>query len=314
MVNIPGTADEWTLGTITDLLHDGYDESQTLEYKSSINPDGDRIGKTSCAFANTHGGFIIFGIDGDRKKNYHERIIGLDNSDQLKRQILDQINNIKPNLPLECIQFKKNNIHLPNGKVVIILRILPSDTGPHQFNNIFYKRLPDGNEPFSADEIINKIIETRKNSTLFNLLLSEAGVIRNTLKSAQIALEQNDVKNALTNCELISNDALHHFLYNQSFLYSDEFQHCLYTLVSATQKLSYDIGKAFDDIIEKEDTPEIKQLLANNNVKSADEFMKQYVQHIIKIALSSLDTLEKIINYKIPEPVNLFDSMDPNKQ
>ena len=96
MVKIPENLEEWSLGTITDILHEGYEESESLELKKDPFSENERIGKVACAFANTKGGIIIIGIDPERKKDLHERIIGLDESDQLKRTIVDQLKNVRP--------------------------------------------------------------------------------------------------------------------------------------------------------------------------------------------------------------------------
>ena len=84
MVNIPPSVDDWTLGTITDLLNEGYDEDVQLEFKSEVNDTTEKIPKTACAFANTIGGFIVLGVDNDRTKdlNIMQRICGIDDSDE----------------------------------------------------------------------------------------------------------------------------------------------------------------------------------------------------------------------------------------
>ena len=268
MVKIPDNVDDWTIGTITDLLHEGYDENHTLEFKREVNPDGDRIGRTACAFANTMGGFIILGIDPAKEKEMYERIIGLDNSDQLKSSILNQINNIKPNIPTSNLIFKKNNINLKNGRIIIILDIRPSVSLIHQFNDIFYKRLPDGNKPMEVDAknkiistrqhhllevdaIVNKIISTRQHHLLFNLLLVEGGLIRNNLNFAKAELDKNNIDEALIPFEFLKNDSFHHFLYNQAYLSTPEVQQCIYTIVDMTEKLTFGVARIFEQMKEK---------------------------------------------------------------
>ena len=83
----------WSRGKIIDLVDEGYDENDNLEFKKEINLEGERLPKSVCASANTYGGTIIFGIDNDREKALHvdQRVIGLEDSDQLKRTIVDKI-------------------------------------------------------------------------------------------------------------------------------------------------------------------------------------------------------------------------------
>jgi len=305
-MELPQSVDEWTLGTITDLLHEGYDENQFLEFKKLINPNSERIGKTVCAFANSAGGTLVIGIDSDRKKNYHERIIGLENNDQLKRQILDHINNIKPNIPAENLQFKKNNIFLQDGNVVIVLQISPSISQIHQYEHIFYKRLPDGNHPMEVEEILNKILSSRQNYTLFNLLLIEGGVIRGMVNVAKEGLARNDLDYAITQFELIPNDAFLHFLYNQAHLHSIEIQNCIYSIVEISKKLSYDVGRIFDDEKEtkrKLSSEEKKQY----DVSTTEEFLKKFVESMADLLLEDLNKFESLTKSKLTPPRNLLD-------
>ncbi|MGI0045901.1 MAG: AlbA family DNA-binding domain-containing protein [Nitrosotalea sp.] len=149
MVHIPEDVEQWDFGLLANLVHEGYDENETLEFKSVLNESTHRIPKTACAFANTKGGFLVFGINNDRTKEltFEQRLMGLDDSDQLKRNIIDQIQNIKPSIPIDNLIFKKSNIKLPNNKVSVILKILKTTVGPHQYDHIFYKRISNGNEP-----------------------------------------------------------------------------------------------------------------------------------------------------------------------
>ena len=300
MIKIPDNVDDCTIGTITDLLHEGYDENHILEFKREVNPDGDRIGRTACAFANTMGGYIILGIDPAKEKEIHERIIGLDNSDQLKSSILNQINNIKPNIPTQNLIFKKNNINLKNGKIIIILTIEPSVSLIHQFNDIFYKRLPDGNKPMEVDEIVNKIISTRQHQLLFNLLLVEGGLIRDNLNFAKAELGKNNIDEALIQFEFLKNDSFHHFLYNQAYLSAPEVQQCIYTIVDTTEKLTLGIARIFKQMEEKKIFT--KEYLAEKNVDTEEEYMKKIALHQIDAVLSNLELFERLTNSKFHTP------------
>ena len=309
MVNIPKHVDEWTIGVITDLLHQGYDESQTLEFKKSVNQESDRIAKTVCAFANTNGGFLIFGIDADRQKNYHERIVGVQNTDQLKRQIIDKINNLQPHIPSGFLQFKKNNIHLPNDNVIVILQVLRSIMGPHQYEYKFYKRLPDGNESMNADEIKDLVINLQKNSSLFNLMVNELGAVKANYERAKNLLSKNRLQPAITQCELTSTDSIQHFLYHQSYLYPVKLQNLIQDVIAIAQKLSYDVGRVYEDGegVVDENNSEFKEFLRKNNAKSLEELIKNIVQDMVEILLNDLDQFEKITGHTIPPPRNIVD-------
>ena len=312
MVDIPRHVDEWSIGKITDLIHEGYDENQTLEFKKSVNPEGHRIATTACTFANTMGGYLIFGIDSDRSKNYQERLVGVDNVDQTKRQIIDKINQINPHIPVQNLQFKKNNIILPNGKVIIILQISNSFAAPHQFEHKFYKRLPDGNEPMTATEVKNVVINSQKNRRLYNLMVNELGVMLANYEQSLILLDKNLTADAIMQCELTANDSLQHFLYNQSVFYSNEFQNLIEEIFHISQKLSYGFGRVYDNL-ELKDDKEYKEFLERNNTKSSDELMKRQVGNMLNIILNDLDQFEKITGQKLPAPRDLSDTKIENK-
>ena len=63
---IPRALTDWDYETIKDLTTTSYLETDTFEFKLAMKSrdptiDG-RIKETACAFANTNGGFIIFGV------------------------------------------------------------------------------------------------------------------------------------------------------------------------------------------------------------------------------------------------------------
>ena len=69
MVKILENVEDWTLGLITDLVTEGYNESEILELKKDLDFENQRIGRTVCAFSNTLGGTIVFGVDNDKTKS-----------------------------------------------------------------------------------------------------------------------------------------------------------------------------------------------------------------------------------------------------
>ena len=138
MIEIPENVEDWTYGKIVDLVNEGYDENNILEIKKDVNSDSNRFAETVCAFANTNGGTILFGIDNNRIKPLHltDRIHGLDDSDQLKRNIVDKIKHIQPSIPIKDLIFRKTNIKIPNKKVIVILKVQSSSSKPHQYHHI----------------------------------------------------------------------------------------------------------------------------------------------------------------------------------
>src|SRR5574337_1282089 len=110
MVTLPKNIDEWTIGTITDILHSGQYETDVIEFKEDIMSENERIARTCCAFTNTNGGLMIFGISDDRSKPSLQRITGLNRSEDNITKITSQIKNITPQIELQNIVFSKHPI------------------------------------------------------------------------------------------------------------------------------------------------------------------------------------------------------------
>lgn len=99
LVLFPADLSRWTFEIIKDLVEKGYLETDEFEFKLSIksrNPALEaRIVETACAFTNTSGGFIIFGVN-DLAADTKNRITGIDKSDDLAAQFGDKIKIISP--------------------------------------------------------------------------------------------------------------------------------------------------------------------------------------------------------------------------
>lgn len=123
---------------IESLLENKIDESDVLDYKIDMIKDQDLV-KHVCAFANTRGGHIIFGVKESGKGGYPIETNGLCTSD-LNKERLEQIllSHIVPRLDV-----KIKSIEIPNSeKSILLIQIPDSYQKPHQSNlsKKFYKR------------------------------------------------------------------------------------------------------------------------------------------------------------------------------
>ena len=145
---IPDSVDEWTYKTIYDLVSTGYFETDLFDFKELLISKGDpnhnlRMTKTAVAFANSRGGFIIFGIkDWNVKLTAESRIVGIENSSELAQQFGSIINKSEP-----AISYIPGNPPISisgSQKVIFIVKIPASLKGLHGLseNNqvLFYKR------------------------------------------------------------------------------------------------------------------------------------------------------------------------------
>jgi len=287
MIELPQDVEQWTHGKIVDLISEGYDENEILEFKKEINLDSKRLCQTVCAFANTNTGTIIFGIDNDRKKSLHlnDRIIGLDDSDQLKRTIIDKIKNILPNVPIKYINFKKSNIKLPNKKVIVILKILKSDSAPHQYEKLCYKRISDGNEPMSIEEIKNMVLESARDRSALILLEEFGGTILDSLKTCLLYAEHHDLDNIKYWLNTIDINPFEHFMYNQAYLHKPELTRIFVQLIYRFKKYN---------ILQNELIP-----AQNDNKHIVDWWAKSFQKDI-----DTLHKIETFLSITYIEPIN----------
>ena len=82
------------------LVVDGYHEDDRLDFKEMLHdPDprhNDRILSAACAFANTRGGYLVFGVRdaGDGL----DRIVGIPASQENAKHIHDKLKHAEPSL------------------------------------------------------------------------------------------------------------------------------------------------------------------------------------------------------------------------
>lgn len=142
--------------TADDLIHffnSPQKESQYLEFKSAREPNLDKVFTNTlkpgiCSFLNSEGGLLIFGAPKEDKKNpehpYHGPIQPyrkgfLGEHDTIIRKISDGIIPMPVGVRLKEIEFE-------NG-VVSIFEIQPSQTKPHQTDNIYQIRIDGQKKP-----------------------------------------------------------------------------------------------------------------------------------------------------------------------
>ena len=143
------------------LLENKIDESDVLDYKLEMVKDQDLV-KHVCAFANTRGGHIIFGVKESGKGGCPVEIIGLDKS-ELNKERLEQIllSNIVPRLDVRI-----KSIEIPNSeKSILLIQIHDSYQKPHQSNlsKKFYKRFQ-----FESTEMTESEVSDRYRSRFSN--------------------------------------------------------------------------------------------------------------------------------------------------
>ncbi len=137
-MSLPGDPNQWTFQLIRQLVDQGYLETDYYDFKAELNgkdPEhNQRLTKTACAFANTRGGFIVFGIR-DLGEETKPRIEGITQSGDLANDFGQKIRAASP-----TVQFSFGNppLKVPDSpKVIFVVYIPQSPNRPHMFEGQF---------------------------------------------------------------------------------------------------------------------------------------------------------------------------------
>lgn len=166
---IPKRLEDWTLEAVKRLLVAAVQENESFDWKgggglpkSGPSGDADRelpkasLRKDCAAFANSGGGFLIFGVDDAKTGRTGEaRLSGFD--------IAMDFNSEWGNFPSGCVPSvrwrpKTDPIRLPNGRVLHVVEIHAAGAGPHwvpisKGNLAFPKRTNKGTEDMTYEEV-----------------------------------------------------------------------------------------------------------------------------------------------------------------
>ncbi|CAE6854493.1 hypothetical protein R69746_07512 [Paraburkholderia aspalathi] len=151
--------DAVTEGDIQDLIDHGVRESRTLDYKRDWPADRDariEIAKDVCAFANSLGGDLVFGVD-DGKTGVAIGFVPV-TVDNLDGELLVLTSFLRDTLePRVTGGLHAHPVPLAAGGHVVILRVSPSPSAPHRVtkDNHFYARTSVGKEPMDIHGIRN---------------------------------------------------------------------------------------------------------------------------------------------------------------
>jgi predicted HTH transcriptional regulator len=131
---VPRTRDEWTLDAITQLLIKGYKEHESFDFKESLphKSNADKkidLLKDCCSFANSSGGFLVFGVTDDVSAPLNDRLKGI----STKEFLVDF-----GNFPSQCIpsirwDFRNPPLYLDNGNAIYVIEIFRSWNVPPLF-------------------------------------------------------------------------------------------------------------------------------------------------------------------------------------
>lgn len=202
---IPRTLEDWDYSVIRELVINDYYETDTFEFKPDLKPrhldqrERDkfnlRIVESVDAFANTFGGFIVFGIEDMKKKLGEDRIVGVDRTD-LAAEFGEKIKDIDPTV---YYNFKNPAITIPHrNEVIFVVHIPRSVSRPHMVSTTgrFYYRTNKGNEIMSYHEVQREFLryeERRNKLSLFYIeIISNLKIAERMAKLANTRIDSRE--------------------------------------------------------------------------------------------------------------------------
>jgi hypothetical protein len=191
---IPSTLEAWNIDDIKHLLVQGYYEAETFDFKEMLPHSKDeddkvRLFKTCCAFANSSGGFLVFGVKDAKAVKAGEpmesRLVGFNPRYDFPEQFGSYPQKCSPSITWD---FKNPPIQLENGNVIHVVQIPRSWNAPHCFETqgkgsdhlrCFTKRTNKGNEDMSYEEIRMAFLQYYEKRLKLQLLQAELENIKN---------------------------------------------------------------------------------------------------------------------------------------
>lgn len=156
---IPETLEEWTLDVVERLLAQGVFESDRFDFKEMLpqakgHSEKLRLRKTCAAFANSGGGFLVFGVKDEKGLSVADRLVGLDPTFDFPVQFGSFPSGCEPTVDWT---FRNPAVALASGRLVHVVHVPRGARRPHGLDDegrwYFTKRTNKGNEAMSYGEI-----------------------------------------------------------------------------------------------------------------------------------------------------------------
>jgi len=193
---LPQVLSDWSIDVVIELLATGSFETELFDFKEMLPHSRDesaktRLRKTCCAFANSNGGFIVFGILDDKSKTPTERLKGLEPNLDFPEHFGNYPRSCSPSV---YWMFRNSPLPLANGKVLHVVHIPRSWKAPHAVGDPdggwhFVKRTNKGNEGMNIEEIRSGFLGYYEKRLKLQLLRSELATLKENAQAACISDE-----------------------------------------------------------------------------------------------------------------------------
>jgi len=285
---IPERLENWTYEVINGLVARNTGESDRHDFKSNI-PNSTTLTKICCAFANTKGGFIVFGV---KEANSRFKITGIKNDKELAHRFGQKIH-ASPTIGWDLPKL----IEIPNSNKVLAVFHLPlSPERPHipkqRDRRVFWKRTNQGNEQMTYEEIRMSFQNYEERREKLKLLYLELLVNMQQTKAMKI---DDASKESYYSIVTLDSDILNSLLIDLYTIIGRN-KDLIRTLfnIRATIRIINNKIKIFNSQIAIPRT-NIGQLVKNHN-----EFINDTVEKLTPLFASSIQILERDFALKNP--------------
>ena len=191
---LPERLENWNIETVRDLAARGVYESDLFDLKAMIPRDEHgkhRLRKACAAFANSRGGYLVFGVANDKSSSPERRVVGIDASIDFPGEFGNFPGRCEPAVPWE---FRHPALAVDPTRVVHIVFIAPSWKAPHAVADgdgwVFPKRTSGGTEPMSYSEVRQMFLGYYEKRLKLQLLKAELNQLSEM--SGRITLAQSE--------------------------------------------------------------------------------------------------------------------------
>jgi hypothetical protein len=185
VIALPFTLEGWNIDAVRKIVAQGVFESDDFDLKENLPNSKDRDAKqklncTCAAFANSSGGFLIYGVKNDKSLNISDRICGINSNYDFPEHF--------GNFPAKCSPsihwtFKNPPLTVGHNRSVHIVHIPRSWKAPHAVDTdggkwLFPKRTNKGTEWMDIDEVRTMFLSFYEKRIRLQLLKSELSELK----------------------------------------------------------------------------------------------------------------------------------------
>jgi len=291
--------DNWKINDIEKITKEGLFETNRFDFKIDLPIKNDisgkeRLEKTICAFANTEGGFLIFGIKDNKKLASKERIVGINPKRDFPREVGDKTINIEPQIHYN---FRNPPIEITDSKNVIhIIEIPKSSFRPHMTSKReFYYRTNRGNQLMSYQQIKFIFLDEEKRMEKLRILYNE--LLKNKAYAREIIVPIYEIKKSVPIGFIDSNILQILLLDGKHLIKNNELNK---KLIIITEKI-----RVVEQEIKLIQTKALSgSAISKRYIKKINEALNAEVRDLIKLINDSLKILEE--KYGFDESMSPF--------